>query len=71
VSSTTAAMFEDMPHNLEVPHALGMRTVLIQAAMIDHPAQEAARKWQAPPEHIHHMTPCLERFLTGMVGSDL
>jgi len=71
VSATTAAMFEDMPHNLEVPHALGMRTVLIQASMIDHPAQEAARKWQSPPEHIHHMTPCLERFLTGMVGSQL
>lgn len=68
VEPASAAMFEDMPHNLEVPHALGMTTVLIQSTFIDHPAQAAARKWQSPPDHIHHMTPCLERFLTELVS---
>ncbi len=68
VTPQSAAMFEDMPQNLEVPHSLGMRTVLIQATMIDHPAQIEARQWQTPPDHIHHMAPCLERFLTNLTA---
>jgi len=66
VAPSAAAMFEDMPQNLEVPHALGMRTVLIKSAYIDHPAQVAARSWDVPPEHIHHVTHCLEAFLVEM-----
>ena len=31
VEPAAAAMFEDMPHNLEAPHALGMTTVLVHA----------------------------------------
>lgn len=45
-----AAMFEDDPRNLEVPHALGMRTVLVHAP---HPG--------AP--HVHHQTDDLGGFL--------
>ena len=44
-----AAMFEDDPRNLAVPHALGMRTVLVG------PAAEAA--------HVHHRTDDLAGFL--------
>ena len=45
-----AAMFEDMPHNLEVPHALGMTTVLVHSAdEYDGPVQTAIRAWTAPP----------------------
>lgn len=45
-----AAMFEDDPRNLAVPHALGMRTVHVAP----HPE---------PAEHIHHHTDDLTAFL--------
>lgn len=48
-----AAMFEDEARNLEVPHALGMRTVLVGEA------HKAA--------HVHHQTPDLTAFLTRLV----
>jgi putative hydrolase of the HAD superfamily len=48
---TRAAMFEDDPKNLAVPHALGMATVHV-----------APRPHPAP--HIHHHTDDLTRFLT-------
>lgn len=64
VAAASAAMFEDMPHNLEAPHALGMTTVLVHSATTyDHPVQHAIRSWQAPPDHVHHMTDDLARFL--------
>jgi putative hydrolase of the HAD superfamily len=44
-----AAMFEDDPRNLEVPHGLGMRTVLVGPAA-SHP-------------HVHHQTEDLAGFL--------
>lgn len=59
-----AAMFEDMPHNLEVPHRLGMTTVLVHSDYIDHPAQLKIRDWKTPPEHVHHMTENLTEFLS-------
>jgi putative hydrolase of the HAD superfamily len=58
-----AAMFEDMPHNLEPAHALGMTTVLVHSSYIDHPIQLKIRSWTAPPDHIHHMTENLAGFL--------
>ncbi|WP_238366939.1 pyrimidine 5'-nucleotidase [Mesobacterium pallidum] len=50
----TAAMFEDDPRNLEVPHAMGMRTVHVAEA-----AHEA--------DHIHHHTDDLAAFLGRIV----
>jgi len=47
------AMFEDDPRNLAVPHGLGMRTVLVGAA-VDAP-------------HVHHATDDLAGFLAGLV----
>lgn len=67
VSATTAAMFEDMPHNLEAPHALGMTTVLVKSDYMDHPAQLKIRHWQELPSHVHHMTDDLRDFLAGTV----
>jgi putative hydrolase of the HAD superfamily len=63
VAPEQAAMFEDMPHNLEVPHRLGMTTCLVHSSYIDHPVQLAIRNWPAPPDHIHHMTDDLTEFL--------
>ncbi|MBP7241714.1 pyrimidine 5'-nucleotidase [Amaricoccus sp.] len=46
-----AAMFEDDPRNLEAPHRLGMRTVLVGAVTGEAPA------------HVHHRTDDLAGFL--------
>jgi putative hydrolase of the HAD superfamily len=69
VNPTKSAMFEDMPQNLEVPHTIGMTTVLIQSTYIDHPAQAKARDWSEPPPHIHHITPDLTAFLSTLNDS--
>ena len=50
IEPAIAAMFEDVPRNLEVPHALGMTTVLIGDAQPDL-------------AHIHHATDNLAEFL--------
>lgn len=64
VEARHSAMFEDMPHNLEAPHALGMTTVLVHSkTTYDHPVQHAIRAWQTPPPHVHHMTDDLCGFL--------
>jgi putative hydrolase of the HAD superfamily len=63
INPRAAAMFEDMPHNLEVPHALGMETVLIKSPTFDHPLQHEIAGWARPPAHIHHVTGNLTQFL--------
>ena len=66
VTATEAAMFEDMPHNLAVPHALGMATVLVHSSYIDHPVQREITRWTSPPSHIHHRTEDLTGFLEAL-----
>jgi putative hydrolase of the HAD superfamily len=63
VTPQEASMFEDMPHNLEAPHRLGMTTVLVHSSYYDHPIQHQIKEWAAPPEHVHHMTENLLEFL--------
>lgn len=53
LNSARAAMFEDDPRNLAVPHALGMRTVLVGDA-------------ETAP-HVHHRTGDLTDFLERLV----
>ena len=69
VEGKTAAMFEDLPHNLESPHALGMSTVLVRSTYIDHPAQKAMAEWRALPAHIHHVTDNLTGFLQQVLAA--
>lgn len=66
VTPPEAAMFEDMPHNLVAAHDLGMTTVLVHSSYMDHPAQAKIKTWATPPDHIHHMTEDLTRFLAGI-----
>jgi putative hydrolase of the HAD superfamily len=66
IAPDRAAMFEDMPHNLTAPHALGMTTVLVHSSYLDHPVQLRIRAWTEPPEHVHHMTENLAHFLCGI-----
>ncbi|WP_371168343.1 pyrimidine 5'-nucleotidase [Aliiroseovarius sp. 2305UL8-7] len=56
ISPDVAAMFEDDPRNLAVPHALGMRTV--------HVAPDPE-----PAAHIHHHTDDLTAFLSNLVDA--
>jgi len=67
VAAARSAMFEDLAHNLEAPHALGMTTVLVcqDASWFD---DEPANKRPARPDdahgaHIHHVTDDLAGFL--------
>ncbi len=63
IAPSSATMFEDMPHNLEAPHALGMVTILVQSDYMDHPVQKEIKRWTRLPEHIHHQTDDLTGFL--------
>ena len=63
VTAVNAAMFDDLPHNLEPAHALGMTTVLVACGTTDHPEHQAIAGWTALPDHIHHRTEALAPFL--------
>jgi putative hydrolase of the HAD superfamily len=69
VEPRSAAMFEDMPHNLEEPHALGMTTVLVYSSYLDHPGQHVIASWTELPAHVHYMTEALPGFLDMIVGA--
>ncbi|MGO9173415.1 MAG: pyrimidine 5'-nucleotidase [Rhodomicrobium sp.] len=58
-----AAMFEDLPHNLEAAHALGIVTVLVRSDYYDHPSQHALKEANALPQYIQFETGDLTRFL--------
>ena len=58
-----AAMFEDLPHNLEAAHALGIVTVLVKSDYCDHPSQHALKEADMLPHYIHFETGDLTRFL--------
>ncbi len=68
VRPDAAAMFEDLAHNLEAAHALGMTTVLVEQEarwFADEPAgKRPARPGDARPGHVHHVTDDLAGFLT-------
>ncbi len=60
-----AAMFEDDPRNLEIPHALGMRTVLVGAGR--HGPDDLAPDHTHGP-HVQHRTDDLAGFLAALAG---
>jgi putative hydrolase of the HAD superfamily len=63
-----AAMFDDLPHNLETAHLIGMTTVLVQG-LTDHPEHQAIASWTELPAHVHHRTDALAPFLAAIVTS--
>ncbi|MEO1252314.1 MAG: pyrimidine 5'-nucleotidase [Pseudomonadota bacterium] len=67
VKPQSAVMFEDIVHNLEAPHALGMTTVLVcsdAAWLADEPHDKRpARRGDSAP-HVHYETDDLAAFLT-------
>jgi putative hydrolase of the HAD superfamily len=66
VVARQAAMFDDLPHNLETAHQLGMTTVLVHG-ITEHPEHQAIAGWSALPAHIHHRTDALAPFLAAIV----
>jgi putative hydrolase of the HAD superfamily len=68
VDATRAAMFEDLARNLEIPHALGMTTVLV----VPEGTREVFREdWElagrdAP--HVDHVTDDLVAFLEALAA---
>lgn len=62
----TAAMFEDDPRNLAVPHALGMRTILVGAGRA---GPDALAQDHDPGPHVHHRTRDLSAFLRTLAES--
>jgi putative hydrolase of the HAD superfamily len=63
VAAARAAMFEDMPANLAVPHALGMTTVLVHDDTGHHPWRLEHTAAGEPPDHVHHLTSDLAGFI--------
>ncbi len=60
VDARRAAMFEDIARNLEVPHEIGMTTVLVT----DHENHDAKHlNTDADGPHVHHRTSHLAGFL--------
>jgi putative hydrolase of the HAD superfamily len=68
VDPTKAAMFEDLARNLQVPHALGMTTVLV----VPEGTREVFREdWEMEGRdaaHVDHVTDDLVRFLESLAG---
>ncbi|RQP05005.1 MAG: pyrimidine 5'-nucleotidase [Paracoccus sp. BP8] len=62
-----AAMFEDDPRNLAIPHELGMRTILVGPGR--HGPDELAGDHDHGP-HVHYRTGDLAAFLRGLAGTD-
>lgn len=62
----TAAMFEDDPRNLVVPHALGMTTILVGSG---RHGPDLLAGTQDPGAHVHHRTGDLAAFLRGLAGT--
>jgi len=68
VDPTRAAIFEDLARNLEVPHALGMTTVLVApegARVVLREDWELAGREAA---HVDHVTDDLAGFLRGIAA---
>ena len=61
VAARSTAFFEDIARNLEVPHALGMVTVLVTSE-----GEGDAKRLtdELPGAHVQHVTPDLTDFLT-------
>ncbi len=71
VEPARAAMFEDIVHNLLVPHARGMVTSLIVPKQGQHDHRET---WEQPsiiPDHVDFVTDDLEDFLLRITRSKL
>ncbi|MBB4199701.1 pyrimidine 5'-nucleotidase [Rhodoblastus sphagnicola] len=68
VDPARAAMFEDIVHNLEAPHASGMLTVLVKPKHGAEDFREAWEKHEGVPAHVDFATDDLVGFLAKIVS---
>jgi putative hydrolase of the HAD superfamily len=66
VDAAKAAMFEDLARNLEVPHALGMTTVLVVPERTREIVRETWELEGHDAAHVDHVTDDLVGFLEGI-----
>jgi len=66
VDPKKAAMFEDLARNLEVPHQLGMTTVLVVPPKTRQIVREGWELEGREAPHVHHVTEDLTGFLTSV-----
>lgn len=66
VDPQKAAMFEDLARNLEVPHQLGMTTVLVVPPKTRQIIREGWELEGREALHVHHVTEDLTGFLNGI-----
>ena len=71
VDPERSAMFEDLARNLEVPHALGMRTVLITPPLTGGDHREVWEGLGATEPYVDFVTDDLAAFLRSLVLSKL
>ncbi len=69
VDPTKAAMFEDLARNLEVPHALGMTTVLVVPAGTREVFREDWELAGRDAPHVDYVTDDLAGFLTDIAAA--
>jgi putative hydrolase of the HAD superfamily len=69
VDAKTAAIFEDLARNLEVPHALGMTTVLVVPAGARVVLREEWELAGRDAPHVDHVTDDLAGFLGDIIAS--
>jgi putative hydrolase of the HAD superfamily len=63
VDATRSAIFEDLARNLEVPHALGMITVLVVPEGTHTVLREEWELAGRDSPHLDHVTDNLTKFL--------
>ena len=68
VTPGRAAMFEDLARNLEVPHALGMTTILVVPEKTREVFREGWELEGREAAHVDHVTDDLAGFLAAIVG---
>jgi putative hydrolase of the HAD superfamily len=66
VDTAHAAMFEDLPRNLQVPKSLGMRTILLTPRNLDDVLIERWEMLSDEDDHIDYVTDDLTGFLKGL-----
>ena len=69
VSPARAAMFEDLSRNLAVPHALGMRTVLVVPRGTREVFREAWELEGDDAPHVEFVTDDLAGFVGAVAGA--
>ncbi|MDO9417778.1 pyrimidine 5'-nucleotidase [Pararhizobium sp.] len=68
VDTKHAAMFEDLPRNLIVPRALGMKTVLLVPRNLEYTFAESWERSNDTDDHIDYVSEDLTAFLNAVLA---